>query len=81
MDFFGTLAQRRITLDMVLVDGNRDYEYVLFDLKLLRPGGIIVIDNKDQREPFHATREFVARNPAWQEIGGAVAVHVPHSPY
>jgi len=27
MDFFGTLAQRRIALDMVLVDGSHDYEY------------------------------------------------------
>jgi predicted O-methyltransferase YrrM len=85
MDFFGTLAQRRITLDMVLVDGNHDYEYALFDLqmasRLLRPGGIIVMDNSDQTGPFHATREFVARNPAWQEIGGALASYDPSRPF
>src|SRR5260370_37731427 len=77
MDFFGALAQRRITLDMVLVDGSHDYEYALFDLqmaaRLLRPGGIIVMDNSDQTGPFHASREFVARNPAWQEIGGPLS--------
>jgi predicted O-methyltransferase YrrM len=85
MDFFGALAQRRITLDMVLVDGSHDYEYALFDLqmaaRLLRPGGIIVMDNSDQTGPFHAAREFVARNPAWQEIGGALASFDPSRPF
>jgi len=85
MDFFGTLAQRRIALDMVLVDGSHDYEYALFDLqmasRLLRPGGIIVMDNSDQTGPFHASREFVGRNPAWQEIGGAIAAYDPSRPF
>jgi predicted O-methyltransferase YrrM len=85
MDFFGVLAQRRITLDMVLVDGSHDYEYALFDLqmaaRLLGPGGIIVMDNSDQTGPFHASREFVARNPAWQEIGGAIAAYDPSRPF
>jgi predicted O-methyltransferase YrrM len=85
MDFFGVLAQRRIALDLVLVDGSHDYEYALFDLqmaaRLLRPGGIIVMDNSDQTGPFHASREFVARNPAWQEIGGAIAAYDPSRPF
>jgi predicted O-methyltransferase YrrM len=85
MGFFGALAERRITLDMVLVDGSHDYEYALFDLqmaaRLLRPGGIIVMDNSDQTGPFHASREFVARNPAWQEIGGAIAAYDPSRPF
>ena len=85
MGFFGALAERRITLDMVLVDGSHDYEYALFDLqmaaRLLRPGGIIVMDNSDQTGPYHASREFAARNPAWQEIGGAIAAYDPSRPF
>ena len=34
MGFFGALTQRRITIDMVLVDGQHDYEYALFDLQM-----------------------------------------------
>jgi predicted O-methyltransferase YrrM len=85
MDFFSEMHRQRVALDMVLVDGNHDFEFALFDLqmaaRLLRPGGIIVMDNSDQTGPFHASRSFVASHPAWREIGGALAAYDPSRPF
>lgn len=85
MDFFLTLDQRRIGLDLVLVDGNHDYEFALFDLqmaaRLLRPGGIVVMDNAEQTGPFQATRTFLDRHSAWREIGDAVKAYDPLNPF
>lgn len=85
MDFFLHLDQRRIALDLVLVDGNHDYEFALFDLlmaaRLLRPGGIVVMDNAEQTGPFRASRVFLDANPAWRELGGAIASHHRSHPF
>jgi hypothetical protein len=85
MDLFNYLIQRKISLDMTLVDGNHDYEYALFDLlmaaRITRPSGIVVMDNAEQSGPFNAARTFLAANPSWREFGGAVAGHDPSNPF
>jgi predicted O-methyltransferase YrrM len=85
MDFLHHLDRRRVTLDLVLIDGNHEYEFALFDLvmsaKLLRPGGIIVMDNSEQTGPFKASRVFLGLNPEWRELGQAVASHDCAKPF
>jgi predicted O-methyltransferase YrrM len=85
MDFFHHLDRQRLTLDLVLVDGNHDYEFALFDLqmaaRLMRPGGIVVMDNAEQTGPFKASRQFLRLNPAWRELGMAVASHDRSAPF
>ncbi len=62
--------------DLVLVDGGHDDQYALFDLqmtaRLLKPGGIVIMDNAEQTGPFKAARTFLAENRAWRELGGAL---------
>ena len=85
MDFLRDLDQRGIVLDLVLIDGNHEYEFALFDLqmaaKLLRPGGVIVMDNAEQTGPFKAARTFLELNPAWREMGHAIASHDRARPF
>ena len=85
MAFFAKLQQERIELDLVLVDGNHDLEFAFFDLsmaaRLLRPGGIVIMDNADQSGPFYASQQFLAHNWGWQEVGGAMARFDPSRPF
>jgi len=85
MDFFLELERQKVVLDMVLVDGNHDYEFALFDLlmaaKLLRPSGIVIMDNAEQSGPFHAARTFLGAHPAWIELGNAIAAYDPSAPF
>jgi predicted O-methyltransferase YrrM len=85
MDLFANLDQRRISLDLTLVDGNHDFEHALFDLQMAarrtRPSGMVVMDNAEQSGPFHAARTFLAANPAWRELGCAVADYNPDNPF
>jgi predicted O-methyltransferase YrrM len=85
MGFFNELDQHGVVVDIALVDGDHNYEPALFDLqmaaRLLRPGGIVIMDNAEQTGPFHAARTFVARNPAWRELGGAINAHDPGNPF
>ena len=85
MDFFLKVDQQRLMLDLVLVDGNHDYEFALFDLqmaaRLLRPGGIVVMDNAEQSGPYQASRTFLQRHTAWSEIGTAVKGYDPLNPF
>jgi predicted O-methyltransferase YrrM len=85
MELFANLDQRRISLDLTLVDGNHDYEHALFDLQMAarrtRPSGMVVMDNAEQSGPFHAARTFLAANPTWWELGHAVADHDPDNPF
>jgi predicted O-methyltransferase YrrM len=85
MDFYLELERQRVVIDLVLIDGNHDYEFALFDLqmaaRLLRPGGIIVMDNVEQSGPFYAARDFVARHPAWTVLGNAIVSHDPLNPF
>lgn len=85
MDFFHRLDRQHLTLDLALVDGNHDFEFALFDLqmaaRLLRPGGVVVMDNAEQTGPFKASRQFLRVNPAWRELGLAVASHDRSAPF
>jgi hypothetical protein len=85
MDFFLLLDRMRVTLDLVLVDGNHEYEFALFDLqmaaKLLRPGGIILMNNAEQSGPFRASQTFLDANAGWHELGRAIASHDPSLPF
>ena len=85
MDFLLALRDQRIVPDLVLVDGNHDFEFALFDLqmaaRLIRPAGIIVMDNSDQSGPFKASRVFLEANPAWRELGSAVSSYDPSRPF
>jgi len=85
MDFFARFDQQKTILDFVLVDGNHEYEFASFDLqmaaRLLRPGGIIVMDNAEQTGPYQASRAFLARNTAWRELGEALASYDPLNPF
>ncbi|HMF69739.1 MAG TPA: class I SAM-dependent methyltransferase, partial [Phyllobacterium sp.] len=85
MDFFHHLDRQQVTLDLVLVDGNHDFEFALFDLqmsaRLLRPGGIVIMDNVEQTGPFKASQLFLANNGEWRELGSAVASHARSAPF
>jgi predicted O-methyltransferase YrrM len=85
MDFFARMVLEGKTFDLLLIDGNHDYEYALFDLqmaaRLARPGGVVVMDNSEQSGPFKAARLFLAANPAWREIGNAIASYDPLKPF
>jgi len=85
MDFFLELERQKVALDMVLVEGNHDYEFASFDLLMaarpLRPGGIVVMDNAEQSGPFKAASTFIDRNPAWREVGDALASSDPAKPF
>ena len=85
MDFFAYLDLQRISLDMTLVDGNHDFEFALFDVQAAarrtRPSGIIVMDNAEQSGPFNAARLFLSLNPAWRELGSAIASHDTSNPF
>lgn len=85
MDFFLKLHHRRVALDFVLVDGDHDYELALFDLqmaaRLLRPGGIVVMNDSVQTGPFQAAKTFLAANPAWRELGTAIASYDESTPF
>jgi len=64
--------------DLILVDGNHEFEFALFDLGMaarkLKPGGIIIMDNAEQTGPFYATKQFLQHNPGWKEIGNGLAI-------
>src|SRR5262249_859093 len=74
MDFYMTLAEAKIGLDIAFVDGNHDFEFAYFDIliaaRLLRPGGVIIVDNSEQSGPFYAALQFVRGNPALVVLGG-----------
>jgi len=77
MAFFQKLKQERVLFDMILIDGNHDYEFALFDLiassYMLRPGGIVIMDNAEQSGPFFAARQFIRDNAGWCELGDALS--------
>jgi predicted O-methyltransferase YrrM len=85
MDFFLALGNQRIAPALVLVDGNHDFEFALFDLqmaaRLIRPGGIVIMDNSEQSGPFKASRVFLEANPAWRELGSALSSYDPFRPF
>jgi predicted O-methyltransferase YrrM len=75
MAFFGDMERHNIHPALVFVDGNHDFEFAAFDIacgaRAITPGGYIVVDNVAQPGPFFATRDFLAANPDWCELGTA----------
>jgi predicted O-methyltransferase YrrM len=75
-DYFDKAIVAGRLYDLVLIDGNHELEFALFDLmcaaRLMRPGGLIVLDNVDQPGPRFATKLFLDRNPEWLDIAGVV---------
>jgi predicted O-methyltransferase YrrM len=76
MEFFHRRASAETPFDIILIDGNHELEFALFDLqmaaRLIRRGGMIVMDNAEQTGPFWAAVRFLAENPDWTECGGAI---------
>jgi len=62
--------------DFVLVDGNHEYEFALFDVmcaaRTMRPGGLMVMDNIEQIGPRLAANTFLKHNPDWQDVAGVL---------
>jgi predicted O-methyltransferase YrrM len=85
MMFLGQLARSKTLLDVILIDGNHEYEFASFDLalaaKTMRPGGVIIMDNAEQTGPFEAARHFLAENPDWRELGTAISRFNPSDPF
>jgi predicted O-methyltransferase YrrM/SAM-dependent methyltransferase len=77
MTFLGNLSRAEALLDIILIDGNHEYEFASFDLavaaRMMRPGGIIIMDNVEQSGPFEAARQFLVENPEWRELGNCIA--------
>lgn len=85
MSFLTQLLQTATPIDFILIDGAHDFEFVRFDLemcaRLLRPGGVIVIDDAEQAGPFGAAKSFLADHPQWRELGDCVAAFRQSSPF
>ena len=62
--------------DFVLIDGSHELEFAAFDLecsaRVMRPNGIIVLDNIEQVGPRFATKQFMERHPEWIDVAGVV---------
>jgi predicted O-methyltransferase YrrM len=73
---FDRVLSNNAYYDFVLVDGNHEFEFALFDVmcaaRTMRPGGIIVMDNIEQVGPRLAAKAFLDRNPDWQDVAGVV---------
>ena len=74
MELFIIATGQKYMFDLVFIDGNHSYEYASFDLNAsatrLVPGGVIVVDDFDQPGVYQAVKDFLARNPGWEEISG-----------
>lgn len=85
MDFLIGLAAANTVIDIAFIDGNHDFEFALFDVqsaaRLLRPGGIMVLDNVEQPGPFAAGMEFLKANPGWSELGQSVKTYSRDRPF
>ena len=83
--FLSKLARSKTMLDVILIDGNHEYEFASFDLafaaKMMRAGGVIIMDNAEQTGPFEAARQFLAENPDWRELGSCVSEFKPSTPF
>jgi len=70
--------------DLVLIDGNHELEFALFDLmcaaRLMRPSGLIVLDNIDQPGPRFASKLFLDQNSEWRDIAGVIGRLDPAAP-
>jgi hypothetical protein len=84
MFFFARSADIGRRFDIVLVDGNHDFEFALFDIqmaaRLTTPSGLILVDNAEQSGPFVAAQRFVRANPGWSLLGACPDPDRPFAP-
>jgi predicted O-methyltransferase YrrM len=73
---FDRAMASNVHYDLVLVDGNHEFEFALFDImcaaRLMRPGGLMVMDNIEQVGPRLATKLFLERHPDWRDVADVV---------
>jgi hypothetical protein len=79
---FDRAIARGLGYDFVLIDGSHELEFVMFDLlctaRLMRPRGLVVLDNIEQPGPRFATRLFLKNNPQWRDVSGVI--NPPNAP-
>jgi predicted O-methyltransferase YrrM len=82
---FDRVMAESVLYDFVLIDGNHEFEYALFDLmctaRLMRPGGLVVLDNIEQPGPRLATKLFLDHHPEWRDVAGVVGRIDPQAPF
>jgi predicted O-methyltransferase YrrM len=82
---FDRAIARGVGYDFVLIDGSHELEFVMFDLmcsaRLMRPGGLVVLDNIEQPGPRFATRLFLENNPEWRDVSGVITSEKPPPPF
>src|SRR5262245_54877206 len=78
---FDRAIGRGVGYDFVLIDGSHELEFVMFDLmctaRLMRPRGLVVLDNIEQPGPRFATRLFLEGNPEWRDVSGVIKSRNP----
>ena len=74
--YFDWAMANNTYFDFVLVDGNHEYEFALFDVmsaaRIMRPGGLMVMDNIEQIGPRLAAKTFLENNPEWRDVAGVI---------
>ena len=74
MAFFMEMDRQEIQPDLVFVDSDHTYEFVLFDLQCaarrLSPGGFLIADDSIQAGPFFAVQDFLAAHSDWINCTG-----------
>lgn len=82
--YFNEAIERGTSFDLIFIDGNHELEYAAFDLecaaRVIRPGGLIILDNIEQVGPRFATKHFLERQPDWLDIAGVVGSMDPDDP-
>ena len=78
MTLFMRLDHRRVQPDVVVIDGNHDFEFALFDIlaaaRRLSRGGFLFINAVSQAGPYQAAMEFLRLHPEWRDCGVAPPV-------
>ena len=71
--------------DLIFIDGNHEYGYVLFDLIMsaqhCASGGVIVLDNADLPGVFWALKNFLVMNKGWRVLGNPIEKHSDKNPF
>lgn len=85
MACFHELADQKVSVDIAFVDGNHDYGFAAYDLtmaaELVRPGGVIIMDNAEQHGVFWAAKHFLTHNPQWRVLGNVFDRHDDSDPF
>ena len=85
MDFFFQMAQTEERPDIILVDGNHDFEFAQFDIeaaaRIIKPGGFLFVDNISQAGPYLAAQSFISRHVDWIDCVGSVAGDISAEPF